>query len=141
MTTSKFAEMTSEVVLGWRFQLSVRSGVKSSVVLRTMPTSQNRDMGHPLFVSGWRVGVLPFVVTAVDGPRDSWRFERNVGVLPLRQAQGQNGNFEIYWNFKSYLRRRSRCSGNGFEWVRHSRQRFARGANNPPFAINLQTHP
>src|SRR5258707_15599726 len=55
MTTSKFVEMTSEVVLGWRFQLSVRSGVRSAVVLRTMPTSQNRDMGHPLCVwlAGW----------------------------------------------------------------------------------------
>src|SRR5260370_6929833 len=63
--------MTSEVVLGWRFQLSVRSGVKSSVVLRTMPTSQNRDMGHPLLClvgglgatvrgdcSGWTPGLV-----------------------------------------------------------------------------------
>jgi hypothetical protein len=30
------------------FQLSFRNGVRSAVVLRAMPTSQNRDMGHPL---------------------------------------------------------------------------------------------
>ena len=51
MTASTFVGMTSEDVPVWPFQRAFESGVRSAVVLRTMPTSEESRYGTPGFVA------------------------------------------------------------------------------------------
>jgi hypothetical protein len=98
--------------------------------------------GAPAFVSGWRVGVLPFVVTAVDGPPALVALRAKCGGSSTSTSSGSE------WATSKFIETSKAICGDvrdvlgmASSGYRHSRQRFARGANNPPFAINLQTHP